>query len=480
MDLDEAPLPSQSPTNITTSDPNLESDSENDAPLDFRHLIPTNNHALPRRGVKDFEYHGTNSQISVLEGSRQAMHEALGVGRLHGQKSSLVGYFDLDCPGEESGVGEEDGMSSGGTKKERPVVVEKPLGQHIRTMGMADKNGGLWLLPEEVVYLVERASLDVRYRATIQEHLDADEKLAEGDNKDGGSDTEGEVKGWDGISMSLQACYAHFIGCDGLTLERYTVYAALRRSGYIVQRAPGWNGAGSEILQPTPLPPQTLSTEKPRGQNIWQWLYTTLLAQEPRKPSPLGPLVTPGLYRNYSDIYRFIHLIPSYTPSPIQYPQMLHPAASLPPSNPFSSGPPALQIHFNIHKPNPRFRKTAPGPPDYHICVINAREEDFPTLSQLDGLLNSVPYDPPLEGEKRLYQRLKHGYRNVLLAVVDQGIVSFIRVADAAFANEKLYERNSRPGQGSKRGGGTRGRGRGRGRGRYVHAHEVGERNVYA
>jgi len=63
-----------------------------------------------------------------------------------------------------------------------------------------------------------------------------------------------------------------------------------------------------------------------------------------------------------------------------------------------------------------------------------------------------------------VYSRIKHGSRNVVLAVVDEGVVSYMRVADAAeaFEGERLYERAGRPGRGGK--GGGRGRGRGRGR----------------
>ncbi|KAL8637360.1 MAG: hypothetical protein Q9226_009132, partial [Calogaya cf. arnoldii] len=404
-DLDEAPLPSETAAPATSSVPDIDSDSE-DALLDFRHLIPTNNHALPRRGVKDFEYHGTNAQVSVLEGSRQAMHEALSVGRLHTPKSCLVGYFDVDNPGGEDAI-ENEGVTSG---EQRPVVVEKPFGQHARTMGTADKKGGLMLLPEEVIYLVERGSLDVQYRVDGQGEPPEERESAEKDGKEGETGGEEGSEGWHGISMSLQACYANFVGCNGLTLERYTVYAALKRSGYIVSRAPGWYG-GSQYPQSTPCHPQSSSMERTKGQTIWQWLYASLFEQEPRKPSPLG------------DIYRLLHLIPSYTSPPTQVPQTLRgPPPPLATSNPSSSDPPPLRPHFNIHKPQPSFRKTAPGPPDYRICVLDAREQNLPTLSQLDGLLNSVPYDPPLETEKRLYQRLKHGYKNVLLAVVDQGI----------------------------------------------------------
>lgn len=57
--------------------------------------------------------------------------------------------------------------------------------------------------------------------------------------------------------------------------------------------------------------------------------------------------------------------------------------------------------------------------------------------------------------ERQLYMRLRHGYRNVILAVVDQGVTSFLRVADAAFGKERIYEAANAP-MGSKKGGNFR------------------------
>lgn len=284
-----------------------EDEDSDDAPLDFHHLIPRNNgHALPRRGIKDFEYHGTNSQISVLERSRQAMHEAVSVGRVHGQKGLSVGYLDAVF-GEEGRLKGRvlgGGTGSGGVREERVVVVERQSGQHMKSMGVSDKNGSLWLLPEEVVYLVERGSLDVRYRVSgDQEKQLQGKRSLEGEEQEGEARDEagdGGGQGWNDVSMSLQACYAHFVGRDDLTLERYTVYAGLKRSGYIVTRAPGWYGGHAVNQQALGGPRgQTAQTR----QSIWRWLYTTLLPtgmqRPPHHPLKLGPLVTPGLYRSY-------------------------------------------------------------------------------------------------------------------------------------------------------------------------------------
>jgi len=154
------------------------------------------------------------------------------------------------------------------------------------------------------------------------------------------------------------------------------------------------------------------------------------------------------------NMYRLLSLIPYHNPT-------------LPPSSPPTPTTPPFRITYHIYKPSPTFKKSSPGPPDFRIAVINARESSVPTLAQLSALLESTPYDPPPKSmEKQVYQRLKHGYRNVVLAVVDQGVVSYLRVADAGFGQERIYERFGRGGGGKRggRGGGRGGRGRGRGR----------------
>jgi tRNA-splicing endonuclease subunit Sen54 len=98
------------------------------------------------------------------------------------------------------------------------------------------------------------------------------------------------------------------------------------------------------------------------------------------------------------------------------------------------------------------------------VAVIDARETRAPTLSQLSALLESAPWDPP-KSDAHMHAKLKHGYRNVILAVVDQGVTSYLRVADSSFGREKVFERNAgRGGKRGGRGGGRGGRGRGRGR----------------
>ena len=295
-------------------------------------------------------------------------------------------------------------------------------------MGKGDSRGRLSLLPEEALYLVERGSLDLRWQS---------EEL-------------------EGIPLSLQAAYAHLLGKQGLTLERYTVYAGLKRGGYVVQRGPAWYPKDyNEDL----IPPREL--DKPLG--LFAQLYKSLFDKPLPESPPSGPLVTPGLYRSYDSIFRLLTLIPAHDPSEPTRRESIRSSTGHPTSPTHSRIRPA----FYVWKPASEFKKSAPPPPDFRIAVVNAREDSFPVLEQLDDLLQSVPYDPPPPGsEGQIYKRVMHGWRNVLLAIVDQGVVSYMRVSDAGFGTEKVYESGGRGRGGKRRVNSGRGRGRGGGRGR--------------
>lgn len=213
--------------------------------------------SLPRRGDKDFEPHGTTSQQNALSRARAAMHEALSFPRIHTPKYRITATYDPDRD---------------------YIVVDNPRGHHFRTMGKAEADGRLYLLPEEALYLVERGNLDLRWPA------------GGGHNNEGDND--------EGIPLSLQSAYAALIGQLGLTLERYSVYIGLKRCGYIVTRGlawcpDGWGEYGKRELQPTQ-----------ESNSAFEWLYALLRRPQTEESPPLGPLLRPGLYRSFS---RFIH-----------------------------------------------------------------------------------------------------------------------------------------------------------------------------
>ena len=120
----------------------------------------------------------------------------------------------------------------------------------------------------------------------------------------------------------------------------------------------------------------------------------------------------------------------------------------------------SLSYCFDVWKPGPNFRKSNPPSPDYRVAVLDARDDNFPTHKQLDCLLASTPEDPLSERSRtQLYQKLKHGTKSAILAIVDQGVVSYIRMADSRFGNEQLYERIGTGHSGSKAGKRNKGSG---------------------
>ncbi|KAK8216226.1 tRNA splicing endonuclease-like protein subunit [Phyllosticta capitalensis] len=397
-DIDEEDVPQISAQNTEQID-------LSDETQDFRFLSSltiTENGAsgLPKRGEKDFEPHSTSLQASALEASRLAMHAAISTTRIHNPKGHILATYD---------------------PASNMAYVESIKGQAFRTIGKY-VDGKMALFPEEMLYLLERGSIDVRWPAA-----------------------EDEVEG---LPMSLQGAYATCLGMEevvggNLTMERYVVYAGLKRSGYIVTRAESWNGNKVLSAEGQAQPSSALGLFA----SFWRRVFGNTSSAK----SSLGPLVSPGLYRNISDVYRLLDVIPFHDPT------------AAPEFSPKESSNDPFHIAYLVYKPSPGWKKSSPGPPDFRVCVINARETAVPAVHQLNDLLACTPYQPPPD-QGHVYQKVKHGYRNVILAVVDQGIISYLRVADAGFGHQKLYETVPR-GAGSKRGG-FRGRGRGGGRGR--------------
>jgi tRNA-splicing endonuclease subunit Sen54 len=448
-DIDEdAPVTSLHTQSYEDNDPS-------DETQDFRLLLSLTSkpgQKIPKRGEKDFEPHGTKHQDGILAASREAMHDALDYTRVHMPKSHIRGFYY----GEE-GMRRDDAVDEEwrqGLDDDHVVVVDSWKGPHFRSIGkttLGKPNPSLWLLPEEALYLVERGNLDLWWptRSSIRcilgdegdDVINDDENLEEKD---------------EGVPLSLQAAYSLLIGEDGargkVSLERYTVYSNLKRTGYVVFKAPEYNPiiSGKE---------QGYQAIQEPAANIFTWLFGRLFAKE-IEHAKFGPLVKPGMYRSYDSIYQQIAIIPRHKPSAI--PTGLSPSSE----NPF-------RVVYLLWKASriPTFAKSNPGNPDFRVAIADARSSSVPSLVQMTSLLESTPWDPPtpmMKDPSKVYQRLKHGLRNVVLAVIDRGIISYVRLGEAAFGEEKLYERfDQGSAQGTKRGGGGgggHGRG-GRGRG---------------
>lgn len=405
--------------------------------------------SIPKRGEKDFEPNATNAQASSLTASRHAMHTAISYPRLHQAKTHLIAQY---CP---------DKSRYGGAC----VRVDNAHGPHFRTMGRADSKNRIWLLPEEALYLIERGNLDIRWPDWQAEGVEGGDQVE--DQEDDGDEPLGE------LPMSLQGAYASFIGKSGLTLERFQVFAGLRRLGYTVVRAPTWSDSQTGMNGHSILPADSGQLTKIEGgfdriqqqasgsgiialiHRLVRYLFAPSEGSNTKACPSFGPLVAPGLYRNYNNIYRALALIPFETGKSQSHPSSLQTA-------PVSVPKPPFRITYHVWKPSATYRKSNPPAPDFRVAVLDARETSVPTMTQIGALLDSMP-DDELPKEKPFEARLKHGKRNVMLAVVDMGVVSYLRFSEAAFGGERLFENKSKKRQWKK--GGHRGRGGDGGRG---------------
>ncbi|CAM1509964.1 Fc.00g002990.m01.CDS01 [Cosmosporella sp. VM-42] len=392
-----------------------------------------------RRGEKDFESHGTKAQDNLLEASRKVMGDVLSYTRIHREEAWVRGWCFPDWWSEVE-LEDEPGRM---LLRDRVVVMEHERGTWQKDIGRVpgkmDRAGAgrLWLLPEEAIYLVERGTIDLWWPNKQLEELFPKEGEALAGNY--GPDN------YDvGLPLSLEATYSLFIGQDGergkISLPRYQVFSHLKRAGFYVLRAPS---------EPEP------TTATPPTRTLWQWLFS-FFDSNPEPKQTFGPLVQPGLYRAYKPIYQQLALLPRHKPLPM--PPVLHT-----PEEPW-------KVFWHVWKSGGApFSKKNPPPPDFRIAVVEADDSYVPTLEQIEALMESTPHDPPNEnwkGPGRMYQRLKHGHRNVLVAVVDRGLVNFMRFGEGAFGEERIFERfDNKGGQRGGKKGGRGGRGRGRGRG---------------
>ena len=194
--------------------------------------------------------------------------------------------------------------------------------------------GVVMLKEEEALYLVERGALELRFEAKSGE--DDDMRVEEDGEEDGEKERIGEPeeirndkKVETGIPMSVQAAYAFLIGAGrGLTLERFIVYSSLKRSGYIVLRAPGWDGeeehgggGGGGKRKTNRKTADGAQIEKQQHPLGWFWrIYAALwhslaLGGRPHgrhqhhHGAGAGPLVGLGVYRSYSQYCLISHKI---------------------------------------------------------------------------------------------------------------------------------------------------------------------------
>ncbi|KAJ7496042.1 tRNA-splicing endonuclease subunit sen54 N-term-domain-containing protein [Mycena galericulata] len=332
---------------------------------------------IPRRGEKEFEPQpggGSGLQVHVLDRSRNAMFDALRATRTISSKAVSYAMWYPQMARAHVIVARGTLFTSIGHSAPRLVVTANGTEKHHKR---------LELLPEEALYLIERGSVFCWKEANMD--LTGVEGLE-------------EVLG---PPMSVQQAFSEMIGTEDLTLERYQVYAYLKRLGYVVTRVTAPNS-----LYPIP-PPFDLTPLNQKPTSILNRIFSIF----PLWFAKVSRIVSGGFNwwkpfrmsrwllrdKNYGSIFRSLRFIPAGHTKPSPY-----------------------RLFYNP------YRKSAPCLPDYQIVVINARTTPMPTLRELTDLFDISPEMPP-PLPRQASSRQRPAKKTVIIAVVDAGSTSFFR-----------------------------------------------------
>ncbi|KAJ3558955.1 hypothetical protein NM688_g625 [Phlebia brevispora] len=342
-------------------------DDEDEGP-DWTKLPNVLRPVIPKRGEKDFEpsvQGGSGLQRHVLDRSRSAMFDALKATRTTASKSMSYGiwYPELARTHVTTVRGthfvnmghsvDRDAPASGGVPHEK-------IGKRLE------------LLPEEALYLVERGAMFC---------WKASDYVAE--------DIEGEP-------MTVQQAFAEMIGKEDLTLEKYQVFAYLKRLGYVVTRTKPPSPAYPPAAPFSSLSPQSDLSSKPSiFRRFFMRLFDPVLLVLRKlfgRASPFDWWRPIRLHHNLQ--YTAASLFSALRFLPYGYNAELHLKKPEAPS--------PYEIFYNLYKPNTPFKKSAPPAPDFSVVVVNARTTPMPSLYELSALFDQVPYLPPPTPRRRL------------------------------------------------------------------------------
>ncbi|KAF4617922.1 hypothetical protein D9613_005767 [Agrocybe pediades] len=350
-------------TDQQAEDQEEQSSDEEDGGLDWTKIMPASARPIiPKRGEKEFEPRaggGTNLQLHVLDRSRAAMLDTLRATRTISSK--VISYATWYPAIARAHVTVPRGIhfSNMGHSAPRPVSGEES--------GTTEKiQKRLELLPEEAIYLIERGSL------FCWKQIDLDV---------------GQVPGLheiEGSPMSVQQAYSEMIGREGLTIEKFQVYAYLKRLGYVVTRTDPPDSYYP--CPPSALPAKPTLSILERVKAILSPCFASIFrcfnAFNWWKPLRISRWLHHD--KNYAYIYRSLRFMSSGHKVPLKSAQA---TLSKRDTSPY-------KIFFNLYKPSTPFKKSAPPPPDFQVVVINARTTPMPTLQELTDLFDVLPEMP--------------------------------------------------------------------------------------
>lgn len=399
---------------------------------------------IPKRGEKDYEPDGTNVQEVLLYKAKSAMFDALSnTARGSVIKSHVKAYY---------------------IPEKHQAVVPQPKGNFMYTMGYVDSKGQCWLQFYEFAYLVERGTVTPYWEKTKKENSEPE------------------------LPLSLQDVYSLFSSQQ--EMDEFFVFAHLKRLGFIVMH--------TEIKTTdvtTFYPPLKNELNKRQSFNIYKSI--TSIFKLPFSIFNI-PLYDPccllfSRYTSSPQIYQTLNRLIPYRKAPKTIAELIEERNSL--KNPTNSK--EWKVSFNVWKPQESFKKKSPDLPDFQVVVHNKNDnsQEFPTYKEFLNTFQKLDYKfeflseieeeefgwdnycytNSLKRKEYLYglnqksqqkepsdkcnsrgkkkkrplksysphvqqmRRLKSGYRSFILAVMDDGLISFVRIAESDFGSENVW-----------------------------------------
>lgn len=167
----------------------------------------------------------------------------------------------------------------------------------------------------------------------------------------------------------------------GLTAEKMAVYSNLKKLGFIVRRPDQVN----EVSEPV-IP--HINKQSLYSAVVWR-LFGTWFSK----------LAWQRIYTSFLSIYCDLQAV-----------ELRKNQAA------------RAEFDFHAYKPGTKFKKTSPPKPDFCVRVLEAKK--LPTLALIESDFASTS---AIE-----YKNMKLGFRNFIAAVVDNGIVSYVRMTETA------------------------------------------------
>ncbi|KAJ9092551.1 hypothetical protein QFC21_006782 [Naganishia friedmannii] len=439
---------------------------------------------IPKRGEKDFEPLNQTATIQekMLRESRQALFDGFsgvrGTNSVYPQVQIVRGNLFITIghtirppynPADK-GKSKPQAVEAGSAGMAQAAAAAAPAKEGGTSAGAGST---MELLPEEALYLLERGSMQIWCTPSAYAYGSISQTSESNEDVPASSEDEAEkqemeesreivwddgVQGFRGmVEMTAMEGFARFIGQDGLTLERYQVYAGLKRLGYTVHRTaqflpprfqkpantmpiPTTATATAEILERSSVSPLRWIIALRAGLMRvvhgfvapFRWLSQQMVqlvrrltrgrVRDEESQTLLGTVRATG----YGALYEKLRIVPSGHGHPVTVPdaqsspssqQALKSApkratTNIEPSatangavDPFTSlaANPYLPF-FHVWKPNTHWtrgkwdRGSAEGlktlPPDFWIAVVDARSVPFPTLPQLEAIFPTLPAIP--------------------------------------------------------------------------------------